>query len=89
MRSQLTAEYAAACSAKAASAALDALAGKLRDVGTPEAKQHAKEAAGAAKTARAWRRELERQHRAKMREPANVGVEAPLTALRKDEDGPD
>jgi hypothetical protein len=40
---------------------------KLRDVGTPEAKQHAKEAAGAAKIARAWGRALDKEHRAKLR----------------------
>lgn len=69
-----TSEYAAACAAKTAYAALDALSGKLHDVGTAEARQHAKEAAGAAKIAREWRKALLREHRLKMRKPPNVAM---------------
>lgn len=34
----------------------------LRQIGTKEARQHAREAQGAAKIARQWARELEKQH---------------------------
>lgn len=49
--------------------AADRAAYTLRDVGTKEARQHAREADGAAKIARGWARELERQHREKQRKP--------------------
>jgi hypothetical protein len=39
----------------------------LRKVGTDEARQHARETEGAAKIARQWAKELEKQHRAKQK----------------------
>ena len=63
-----TSELSAACAARAAASALESLAFKLRDVESPASKEHAKQAAGAAKIAKGWARELDKLHRAKLRE---------------------
>ena len=49
------------------SKAAESLASALDDVKSPEARQHAKEARGAAKMARAWKRELMKIHISKQR----------------------
>lgn len=49
------ARVAAALACEGASLALETLVARLRDLGTPQADQHANEAAGAATLAREWR----------------------------------
>ena len=63
----LTIEYVAACDAERAAKALNTLAYNLRDIGTPQAESKAKEAAGAARLAMQWRRELLMEDKAKQR----------------------
>jgi hypothetical protein len=68
----LTDEYVAECRCMAFVRAAESLASALREIGTPEAKQHAKEALGAGKIARQWARELSKEHRRKEREHKRV-----------------
>ena len=62
-----TVESVAAIYCRDLAKAADRAAYTLRDVGTKEARQHAKEARGAAKMARAWERELMKIHISKQR----------------------
>jgi hypothetical protein len=64
----MTPEQKAAVQCRVLALYAKAAALTLRVVGTKEARQHAREAEGAAKIARGWARELERQHREKQKE---------------------
>lgn len=74
----MTNEFRAAGAATVASGALDELARALRAVGSPQARAHANEAAGAARLAREWSAELLKLHRTKRRDRRDELTDAEL-----------